>query len=65
MSVETVNRIYLLPAEKYPELRQLYLTYEFSDKFRMISMEGNYGTLWNYVKTGLLTPDEAVEALLK
>ena len=51
--------------EAYIELRQLYLIYEFSDKFRMISTDGNYGTLWNYVKTGLLTPEEAVEALLK
>ena len=54
-----------LDEEDYTELRQLYLTYEFSDKFRMISMDGNYGTIWNYVKTGLLTPEEAVEALLK
>ena len=54
-----------LDEETYTTLRQLYLTYEFSDKFRMISMDGNYGTIWNYVKTGLLTPEEAVEALLK
>ena len=51
--------------ETYTKLLQLYLTYEFSDKFRIISMDGNYGTLWNYVKTGILTHEEAVEALLK
>ena len=45
-------------------LHQLYYTYEFSDKFMMFSWNCNYGTIWNYVKTGLLSTEEAISVLL-
>ena len=45
-------------------LRHLYYTYEFSDKFIALSTDSNFGTIWNYVKTGILTPEEALSAVL-
>lgn len=45
-------------------LRHLYHTYEFSNKFTMFSTDNNFGTIWNYVKTGILTSKEVLSALL-
>lgn len=45
-------------------LRHLYHTYEFSNKFTMLSADSNFGTIWNYVKTGILTSEEALSAVL-
>lgn len=45
-------------------LRHLYHTYEFSNKFTMLSADSNFGTIWNYVKTGILTSKEVLSALL-
>lgn len=53
-----------LDMESFMALRHLYYTYEFSNKFRLLSAASNFGTIWNYVKTGLLTPDEALAVLL-
>ena len=46
------------------ELLKLYHTYEFSDRFQVIMENSCYGGLYNYVKTGILTPKEAEEAAL-
>lgn len=53
-----------LDEESSTMLRHLYHTYEFSDKFRILSTDENFGTIWNYTKTGILSPEEAVSALL-
>lgn len=53
-----------LSEEKETALAELYGTYEFSDRFRRLSRSALYGGLWNYVETGLLTPEEAANALL-
>lgn len=53
-----------LDAESSIALRKLYYTYEFSDKFRILSADNNFGTVWNYTKTGILSPEEAVSVLL-
>lgn len=45
-------------------LCRLYHTYEFSNKFKLLSADSNYGSIWNYVKTGLLSPEEVISALL-
>lgn len=50
--------------EELVELQKFYYTYEFSDKFMILSLNCNFGTIWNYVKTGFLTPEEALAALL-
>lgn len=47
------------------EMEKLYFLYEFSDSFQMIAHKGTlYADIFNYVDTGLLTIEEAVEALL-
>lgn len=46
------------------QLRKLYLSYEFSDKVRMLEDSPQYGDLLNYVETGLLTWEEAEKAAL-
>ena len=53
-----------LDEENFMEIRKLYLTYEFSDKFGLLVADSNFGTILNYVKTGLLSPEEAASALL-
>ena len=42
----------------------IYRMYDFSDKVFIISDSDQYGNLFNYVKTGILTKQEMVEALL-
>ena len=47
------------------ELKQLYYTYEFTDDILFLpSDEYNYPDIFNFVKTGLLTMEEALDALL-
>lgn len=53
-----------LDEESCIALRQLYHTYEFSNKFRVLSAKNNFGTIWNYIKTGILSPEEAATAFL-
>ncbi len=53
-----------LPEDSFLEIQKLYLSYEFSDQFTLLSADGNFGTILNYVKTGLLSAEEAVCALL-
>lgn len=42
----------------------MYHMYDFSDKVFVISDSDQYGSLFNYVKTGILTAQEMVDALL-
>lgn len=58
------KKILVLPSEKYPDLRLLYHTYEFSDRFRVIGRNRQYGGLLNYVDHGLLTEQEVFELIL-
>lgn len=53
-----------LDEEDCTALKQLYHTYEFSDKFRILSVDGNFGTIVNYARTGLLSAEETAAALL-
>ena len=46
------------------ELEQLYRTYEFSNRFQVVSDHFQWGSLMNYVKTGMVTMEEFFEALL-
>lgn len=45
-------------------LSRFYFLYEFSDRFLLLSDQGTYGSLFRLIETGLLEPDEALEALL-
>lgn len=46
------------------QLKELYFMYEFSDRLLMVSVETQFGSLLNYFNTGILTEEQAVEALL-
>lgn len=46
------------------ELKKMHCLYDFSDKVIFISDSTQYGTLFNYVKTSILTEQEMVDALL-
>lgn len=51
--------------EQQAELLKIYHMYEFSDRFRVVSRDSRFGSIWNYVDTGMLTEQEALEALVR
>ncbi len=53
-----------LPQSKMDIILEIYRTYDFSDKVFVISDSDEYGSLFNYVKTGILTKREMVDSLL-
>lgn len=46
------------------EVYKLYLTYEFSNEFTVFSDCKQYGTIFNYINTGIMTAEEVVKAIL-
>lgn len=52
-----------LMEEEQEQFLRLYHMYEFSDRFSVISWENAYGGLFHLVETGLLSMDEAAQAL--
>ena len=53
-----------LSRKEIDEIISVHRIYDFSDKIIFISDSTQYGTLFNYVKTGILTEQEMVDALL-
>ena len=49
--------------EQETELLRMYRMYEFSDRFRVVSRDSRFGSIWNYVDAGILTEQEALEAI--
>ena len=47
------------------ELYTLYHTYEFADNFTLLERNSTFATIFNYVQTGILTLEEAWQALLR
>ncbi len=43
---------------------ELYKTYDFSDKIIVLDKSEQYGDLLNYVRNGVLTVEEMIDALL-
>lgn len=58
------NRELHLSQDEMKDVLELYRLYDFSDKVYVISDYGDCGSLFNYVKTGILTEQEMVDALL-
>lgn len=58
------NGTRLLAREQMDRILRLYHLYEFSDKITVLSEDIQFANMINYVKVGLLTPEEMVEALL-
>lgn len=50
--------------ETAKKLYALYHTYEFADNFILLDKSSTFATIFNYVQTGILTPEEAWRALL-
>lgn len=59
------KKVLVLPVDKCKELAELYYTYEFSDRIRMIGGNRQHGSLMNYVVHGLLTEQEMFESILR
>ena len=53
-----------IETEDMENIMELYRTYDFSDKVTVITDNGIYGNLFNYMNTGVLTKREMIEALL-
>ncbi len=51
-------------SEQICEILKLYRLYDFSDRLFVISENPQYGNLFNYVKNGVLSSEELVEAWL-
>ncbi|MBE5837062.1 hypothetical protein [Butyrivibrio sp.] len=45
------------------EMLDFYYMYEFSDRFWVVDNGQQYGSLLNYIKTGIMTFDEVVESI--
>ena len=46
------------------EVIEMYRMYDFSDKVFVISDSEQFGSMFNYVKSGILSKEEMVDALL-
>lgn len=62
---ESGKKVLVLPADKYENFVELYYTYEFSDRIRVIGGSRQHGSLMNYVSCGLLTEQEMFESILR
>lgn len=58
------KQLIYIPQKDMNEVLEMYRMYEFSDKVTVISDTSQYGSLFNYIKTGILTKEEMVDALL-
>lgn len=54
-----------ITTEQQAELLKVYHMYEFSDRFRVVSRDSRFGSIWNYVDAGILTEQEALEAFVR
>lgn len=57
------NYNYELSSACKERIAELYNLYEFSDEILMINSTPLYPSLFNYVKTGILTEEEMIQAL--
>lgn len=46
------------------EFKKYYYLYEYSDNIQLITDNPQYPSMLNYVKTGILTEEEMIQALL-
>ena len=61
-----VRSFRMISSEEEAAALEIYRMYEFSDKFHLLSDDDtNYGCIHNYVRSGVLTEEEAYEAMLR
>lgn len=53
-----------ITAKQMDEVLEIYRLYDFSDKVAVISEGVQYGSLFSYVRNGILTAEEMVDAIL-
>jgi hypothetical protein len=64
LSNPVYENVAILSDEEYREIREIYSTYECSDRIRVLAGQKNYPSVFNYLKTGLLTEQECFDALM-
>lgn len=63
---EHENLVQRLSAEEVLQLGELYYTYEFADNFIVIDeVHPAYAGIFNYVRAGIMKPEEAWMALIR
>lgn len=55
----------IVSKEVFEQLELLYHTYEFADNFIYLEYDSTFPMLFNYVQTGILTLEEAWQAVLE
>ena len=58
------NKIKRLVQDDMNEIISIYHMYDFCDRITIVTDGLQYGNLYNYVRNGLLTKEEMVDALL-
>lgn len=53
-----------ISCQEMTQLKELYLMYEFSDRFQLLTQERCFGGILNFVEAGILTKEEALRAIL-
>ncbi len=53
-----------LGTEELDAIRNIYFMYDFSDHFRVLSDNRQYGGLLDYVKTGIMTMEDVFQTVL-
>lgn len=59
------KKVLALPADQCKDLAELYNTYEFSDRIRMLDVNRQHGSLMSFVARGLFTEEEMFESILQ
>ncbi|MCX4351283.1 MAG: hypothetical protein OSJ60_06560 [Lachnospiraceae bacterium] len=54
----------VITEQEYNLILRLYRMYEFTDKLRVIAPSPQFGSMFNYLSTGIITQEEYFEALL-
>lgn len=54
----------VITKQEYNFILQLYRMYEFSDRLKIISPSLQFGSMLNYLSTGIISMEEYFEALL-
>ena len=58
------ERVRYVSKREMIEVVNLYSMYDFSDKVSILAETAQYGTLFNYIRTGIITKQEMVNVLL-
>lgn len=63
--IEKIENLQVVSNQEAEDILKYYHMYEFSDRFKIIENHVQYGGLLNYVKNGMITEEEFMEAILR